>query len=140
MSLVKPTITAVNLLIINEKNEFLIAKRLPHKPMPNKWEFPGGKLESKESLEACGIREIKEELELDVTIQNYIGKENISYKGRDFLIHFFTASLVDISQFFCLKEHSEAKWVSLKAFDDFDFPANKLGLIQRFKETFEEDV
>ena len=32
--------------------------------MPNKWEFPGGKLEKDETLKECGIREIKEEQSL----------------------------------------------------------------------------
>lgn len=40
----------------------LLSKRPPNKPMPGKWEFPGGKVDAGEAPESAIIREIKEEL------------------------------------------------------------------------------
>lgn len=44
----------------------LAMKRAAHKPLPGKWEFPGGKIEPNESAEEALIREIKEELDVDI--------------------------------------------------------------------------
>ena len=67
-------IIAVNVAIINQQNKVLIAKRPADKPMPNKWEFPGGKIEHGETPEECLTRELKEEFDIDVTIgEGYFG-------------------------------------------------------------------
>jgi 8-oxo-dGTP diphosphatase len=49
------------------KGDLVMAmRRAPHKPLPGKWEFPGGKLEEGELPDAALIREIKEELGIDI--------------------------------------------------------------------------
>jgi len=128
-------IVAVGVAIINRDQKFLVAKRTADKPMPNKWEFPGGKLEKNETLQECGIRETKEELELDIKIEGYLGFENIHYKNKDFQLHLFTARLKDENQIFVLNEHSEAKWLGFEEFKEYDFPASKLKFVQELKKT-----
>lgn len=130
-------ITAVGVAIINKDKQVLIAKRKPDKPMPNKWEFPGGKLEEGESLEACGVREIKEELELDVVMEKYVGFEDLEYKNKHFRLHLYTASLTNEEQKLCLNEHTDARWVNFEEFDNYDFPARKLSFINTLKEELE---
>ncbi len=133
----KTPIVAVNLAIINGENRLLIAKRAADKPMPNKWEFPGGKLEENESLEACGVREIKEELELDISIELYLGYEHIHYQHKDFILHLFTARLKEAGQKFVLNEHSDARWLTLEELDEYDFPAGELAIMHKIKEAVE---
>lgn len=58
----KKTIKVVAAIIENENNEVLCALRSPQMSVPNKWEFPGGKVEEGESLFEAIEREIKEEL------------------------------------------------------------------------------
>lgn len=123
-------IVAVGVAIINTKSKVLIAKRSSDKPMPNKWEFPGGKLEVNETLEECGIREIKEELDLDIGMDEYLGYEEIKYEGKVFCLHLYAAHLKDEGQEPRLNEHTEAKWVSFSDFNEHDFPANKLSFIK----------
>lgn len=55
-------IIAVGIALLNQQNKVLIAKCPEDKPLGLKWEFPGGKVEENETLEACIIREIKENL------------------------------------------------------------------------------
>lgn len=130
-------IVAVGAVIINKDLKMLIAKRPFDKPMPYKWEFPGGKLEEGESLQACCIREIKEELTVDIEVQEYLGYEDIEYKHTMFCLHLYTASLKDESQSIRLNEHDEVQWVGLEDFDRYDFPASKLPFIKQLKKVLD---
>ena len=122
---------------MNKGGKVLIAKRSPDKPMPNKWEFPGGKLEADETLEECAVREIKEELELDIQVDTYVGYEEILYESKNFTLHLFTAHLNDENQVLRLKEHTESRWVAFSDFDKYDFPANNLSFIKELKKQLE---
>ena len=53
--------------IFTNGEKVLAMRRAPHKPLPGKWEFPGGKIEPGESPEQALIREIKEELDVEIT-------------------------------------------------------------------------
>ena len=53
--------------LVDADGRVLIAKRPEGKPMAGMWEFPGGKVEAGERPEPALIREIKEELGIDVT-------------------------------------------------------------------------
>lgn len=52
--------------LINERSEVLLAQRPAHKALPGQWEFPGGKIELDETPEAALIRELREELGIEV--------------------------------------------------------------------------
>lgn len=53
--------------LVDVDGRVLLAKRPENKAMPGLWEFPGGKVEVGERPEDCLIRELKEELSIDVT-------------------------------------------------------------------------
>ena len=60
-------ITEVAAAVIERPGEFLLAQRPAGKPYPGYWEFPGGKIEAGEDPRAALVRELKEELGIDVT-------------------------------------------------------------------------
>ncbi|MGN0961836.1 MAG: NUDIX domain-containing protein [Christensenellales bacterium] len=73
----------INAWIINDKNEFLITQRCPHKSHPCMWECTGGSaLMGETDIDAC-VREIKEELgiDIDVSTAQFIGVVNRYYVG-----------------------------------------------------------
>lgn len=97
----------------------LIAKRKPTARLPNLWEFPGGKVESGETLEACLKRELKEELNIDITVGEYLGSNTHTYD-------FGTIELMVFRAFrekgdFKLLDHEEIRWVFTHELDQFDF-------------------
>ena len=52
--------------LLNESGDVLIAKRPPGRPLAELWEFPGGKVEQGEEPEEALIRELKEELGIEI--------------------------------------------------------------------------
>ncbi len=52
--------------LVDADGRVLLARRPPGKPMAGRWEFPGGKVEPGERPEQALIREMKEELGIDV--------------------------------------------------------------------------
>ena len=62
-----PTVLVVAAALVDIDNRVLIAKRPAGKAMAGLWEFPGGKVADGELPEAAIIRELKEELDIDVT-------------------------------------------------------------------------
>ena len=59
--------------IINSKGEVLLARRPPHAHQGGLWEFPGGKIENGEDVQQALVRELHEELGIDVDKQVSIG-------------------------------------------------------------------
>jgi 8-oxo-dGTP diphosphatase len=75
--------------IIRKKKKILLAQRKQDSWMePNKWEFPGGRLEPNETLEECLLREIREELGITIAIDRLFMKTTHTYmkNGEEFLI------------------------------------------------------
>ena len=56
----------VSIALINDLNEILLTKRPKNKHLGGFWEFPGGKVEANELPEQALIRELKEELNIDL--------------------------------------------------------------------------
>ena len=56
----------VSIALINESDEILLSKRPKNKHLAGFWEFPGGKVETNEVPETALIREIKEELDINI--------------------------------------------------------------------------
>jgi 8-oxo-dGTP diphosphatase len=63
----KPILLVAAVGLIDPDNRVLLARRPEGKPMAGLWEFPGGKVHPGETPEAALIRELKEELGIDVT-------------------------------------------------------------------------
>jgi len=62
-----PVVLVVAVALVDADGRVLLAERPAGKPMAGLWEFPGGKVREGETPEAALIRELKEELGIDVT-------------------------------------------------------------------------
>ena len=63
----KPVLLVVAVALVDPDGRVLLARRPEGKPLAGLWEFPGGKVKPGESPEAALIRELKEELDIDVS-------------------------------------------------------------------------
>lgn len=106
-------------IIRNEENAVLVVQRGEKSDHPFKWEFPGGKVNDKESEEECIIREIKEELSIDIVICGRLGNVDYDYgKKHILLIPFACDTLDDLP---LLSEHASYKWVPPSELKNVDF-------------------
>lgn len=105
--------------VIYKNNKFLIAQRNLKKAQGGLWEFPGGKVEKNESYESALMREIKEELNADIEVNEYIGESIHHYPEKDIKLIFYKAKL--LSEKVELFEHESCKWITKDEKDKFEF-------------------
>lgn len=86
--------------------------------MPNLWEFPGGKLKEGETEEACSVREIKEEMNVDIRVKEFFAG-NV-YEYEDFTIELLSYKAELLNDNFKLTDHSEIAWVERRDLLKYD--------------------
>ena len=105
--------------IIKKNDHFLIVQRNRKKHMGLKWEFPGGKVEKNETFEEALLREIKEELNIKIVLQDKIAEEKYKDEKIDIVLHYYLCN--EKSGTIELNEHEDLAWVEKKDFDKYDF-------------------
>jgi 8-oxo-dGTP diphosphatase len=106
-------------VIRNDEEQVLVVQRGENTDHPLKWEFPGGKIESGESEEECILREIQEELSMEIVICSRL--DNVTYdygKKKIILIPFVCDTLDELP---VLNEHAAFRWVGCHELVDIDF-------------------
>ena len=84
-----------------------------------KWEFPGGKIELGETHKQALIREIKEELDCLIKVNNYLTTVNHQYNTFHLTMHVYLCELIDKEPI--LSEHINSKWCSKDKLKYLDF-------------------
>lgn len=106
-------------IIRNDDNEVLVVQRGKKTDHPFKWEFPGGKLKKGETEDECIIREIREELSMDIVIRSKLSEVEHDYgHKRIILIPFICDTLDELP---LLAEHVDFKWLSPGDLKNVDF-------------------
>jgi 8-oxo-dGTP diphosphatase len=116
----KRTIRVVAGLIRDSQGRALITQRRPQAFMPLKWEFPGGKVEAGETDQEALMRELKEELDIEVQVgQRFMGLVH-SYPDFNVDFHVYDCEIVSgkpekiAVNDFC--------WVSISKLCNYEFP------------------
>ena len=105
--------------VIEEDGRFLVAKRLGGTHLAGCWEFPGGKVHEGETLEQALCREIREELNTDISNVTEVFRTSHVYPERTIELHFFRGRLAGTPQP-ALKQ--ELRWITRDEFSTLDFP------------------
>ena len=125
------TVKVVAAIIIN--NNRVLATQRGYGEFKDGWEFPGGKIE--ETPQEALVREIKEELDTEIEVKDYL--QTVEYDYPEFHL--------SMDCFFCriksgevvLKEHEAAKWLTMETLDSVEWlPADK-GLIEEIRNRIE---
>ena len=117
----------VTAALIKDRHKILIAQRGRTKRFGWQWEFPGGKVRSGETPEACLRREIKEELNLEIQIEEHCC--TVHHKYPDFQIELMAFWCSIVGGALQLEEHEQIKWVTIPEMKQYNFVEADLNVI-----------
>jgi 8-oxo-dGTP diphosphatase len=121
----------VSAALVFHKGKLLITQRHAGAHLGGLWEFPGGKRDPNETFEQCLVRELREELGIEVEVGELF--EGITHNYAEKIVHlkFFLCKLVsgapqplDCAAF---------KWVEKTKLADFEFPAADALLLEKLR-------
>lgn len=119
----------VTAAIIHHDGKILIARRKANAPYPLLWEFPGGKVEKNEDPKECVIRELKEELDIDIEVECIYDIVYYRYPEKPVLVLAYRCRWANgIVKDLDVTEH---RWVLPEQLAAFDFLPADLPLIER---------
>lgn len=128
-----PSILRVTCALIFRDNTLLAAQRNEHTSLPLKWELPGGKIEPGETEEDCLHRELKEELNTRVAIEQKLVPHQHHYSPllTIELVPFVCRPLEPIHRL----EHRELRWLAFFQIFGLDWaPADRVILQHYFRQ------
>jgi 8-oxo-dGTP diphosphatase len=120
-------------VLVDAEGRILLARRPEGKSMAGLWEFPGGKMEAGESPEDALIRELREELSIDVQTSDLEPLTFVSHAYPDFhlvmpvfLCRRWAGQVVAL-------EHEGLAWVAAERLSDYSMPAADLPILAAIK-------
>lgn len=116
-------------VIIGQEGKVFVAQRSMSMRLPLKWEFPGGKVESGEQPEECLVREIAEELQVEIEILRpmlpYEHKAEPSIRLIPFICRIKSGELK-------LTEHAAFLWLQPEELPALDWAAADIPVVQQY--------
>src|SRR5580692_10528287 len=121
----------VSAALIFRGGKLLITQRHAKAHLGGRWEFPGGKREAGETFEQCLVREIREELGVEISVGGLFEDIAHAYPEKTVHLRFFTCKLLagEPQPLDC----AALKWVTKPELADFEFPAADAQLLEKLK-------
>ncbi|MER3390581.1 MAG: (deoxy)nucleoside triphosphate pyrophosphohydrolase [Microcella sp.] len=126
----KKHITVVGAVIVRD-GLIYCARRGPGGALPGMWEFPGGKVEKKESFAEALVREINEELECEISV----------IEALETTTHEYDFAIVTLATFICKliageprsNEHAEERWLPADQLDILDWAPADIPAVEKLR-------
>ena len=116
--------------IILKEGKVLAAQRSEKMKLPLKWEFPGGKLQMGKTEEDCLQREIKEELNILITIHYKL--QPVQHDYGDFQIELIPFVAEYVGGALQLHEHNQADWYTTNELLTLDWAPADIPILNEF--------
>ena len=100
----------VSAAIIHDKTGRIFATQRGYGEWKDWWEFPGGKMEVGETPEEALVREIREELSAEISVDEFLCTVEYDYPAFHLKMHCYLCSLV--TEALHLNEHEAARWLT----------------------------
>jgi len=124
-------------VIRNEENEILVVQKGRDTDHPLKWEFPGGKVKHGEPEDECVIREVKEELSMDIVIFGSLPDVEYDYGIKQVRLIPFVCDTLDDLPF--LSEHVAYKWMNPGELMSVDFSEADVYVADQYLQRFNKE-
>lgn len=117
--------------IIKKDNKILCVQRNENKLsyISKKYEFPGGKMEANETKKETIVREIKEELAMDINVKEEF--LTVTHQYPDFLLTMHSFICTSNESKVTLTEHIDYKWLELEELDTLDWAAADVPIVKK---------
>lgn len=116
----KAPVFHVSAAVLRKNGKILITQRKPEGHLGGLWEFPGGKVREKETPEEACIRELKEEVNLTVSVDSFLTRIKHAYTHFKIVMDIFNCSFV--SGDLQLNGPVDYRWVTSDELDFYPFP------------------
>ena len=114
------------------KGDRIFATQRGYGEFKDGWEFPGGKIEPHETPQEALVREIKEELDTVIQVNDLIETVEYDYPNFHLSMKCYICSIVEGE--LILLEHESAKWLHKDDIDSVDWLPADLSLIAKLKD------
>ena len=127
---VRPAIE-VSAALIFRHGQLLITQRHATAHLGGCWEFPGGKREPGETFQQCLVREIREELGVDIAVGDLFDEVSHAYPEKSVHLKFFLCRLLagEPQPLDC----AAVKWIDQTGLDAHEFPSADFQLVAKLK-------
>jgi mutator protein MutT len=118
-------------LIQDAAGRYLVTRRRAGSHLEGLWEFPGGKCQAGETIEACLQRELREELAATFAVGERVDTITWSYDERTVVLHFHRCMLV--SGEIVPRELQAMRWITPDQMVESEFPPADATLVRRLR-------
>ncbi len=121
----------VSAALIFHGGKLLITQRHATAHLGGLWEFPGGKREASETFEQCLVREIREELGVEISVGKLFEDISHDYPEKSVRLKFFLCELIsgEPQPLDC----AAVKWIEKSELGQFEFPAADAQLLEKLQ-------
>ena len=124
------TIEVVAAIILKDGKVF--ATRRGYGEWKGWWEFPGGKIEAGETLQAALVREIREELDAEISVGDLLDTVEWDYPDFHLTMHCYLCTL--LSESMHLNEHEAAAWLTADTIRSVNWLPADIVLLDKIEE------
>ncbi len=129
------TVTAA---IIEKNNLIMAARRKSGSHLAGYWEFPGGKLEVKETEEECLARELREEFDIECTVGNFFAESVYDYGTK--IIRLLGYRVSHRSGAFRCRDHDKIVWLPIDQLHSLKWAPADVPLVEKLQEEFQRNT
>ena len=126
--------TAVVAALIWSDGKFMICQRPAHKTRGLLWEFVGGKVEPGETKEQALIRECREELDVEIRVDDVFMEVCHEYPDMTVLLTLFHSAIIQGEP--KRLEHEDIRWITPEEIKDYDFCPADVEILARIRQEY----